>query len=274
MKIKKIFYKTLKFTNRNLPNILTGLSVLGVFSTSLLTAKATPIILDKKNKIKFEDDSKSEDRELMIDILNLATPAISSGLFTSATIITSNAISQKRIKGLSQAYNNLYKNYKEYGIAAASALGIETNNKIKEYLNRKKIEDEKTTLLPQNTYHFVDEYTRQTFISTPEDVIAAQYILNRMFAMRGYATLNDYCDLLRIPKVDDGGLLGWDIAVGEEFCGYQWIDFINVKHEDDDGTVWYSIEMIFEPTIDGYFKFEASNEEIDIIKEDMATLLG
>lgn len=273
MKIEKIFYKALRSTNKNLPNILTGFSVLGVFTTSLLAAKAMPDILDKKNRLKFEDDSKAEDRALIVDILKLAAPAFSSGVLTSTSIIASNTISQKRIKGLSKAYNNLYKNYKEYSIAAASALGIEANNKVKEYLDKKKLEEE-AILLPQNSYHFVDEYTRQTFISTPEDVVAAQYILNRLFVLKGYATLDDYCELLNIPKIDDGGLLGWDIAVGEEFYGYQWIDFVNVKHEDSDGTIWYSIEMIFEPTIDGYFKFEASDEELNIIKEDMSALLG
>ena len=71
--------------------------------------------------------------------------------------------------------------------------------------------------------------------------------------------LNDYYELLGLPQTDEGAILGWSLDSGIEFYGYEWIDFINQKHEEDDGSVWYSIFMPIEPTIDDYYHYGAYN---------------
>ena len=107
----------------------------------------------------------------------------------------------------------------------------------------------------ENEFIFYDYFSHRDFLAKLEDVIAAQYDLNRLFALRGYAMLNDYYALLGLPQTDDGAILGWSLDSGIEFYGYEWIDFINQKHEEEDGSVWYSIFMPFEPTIDDYYHY-------------------
>lgn len=278
MNIKKAYYTAFKFVDKHLPTILSGVSALGVFATAYFSFANASTIIEKKNQIKFRDDTKDEDREIIVDILKDSIPIALSVAITIGGIVGADCINRKRIRGLAKAYSILQNNYREYALAAATALGAETNNKIKENLDRNKIKKDKRTNMPNNTYKFVDRYTRKTFISTLEDVIAAQYVLNRLFCLRGIATLDEYCKLIGIGVVDDAQLLGWDISVGQNWYGYEWIDFINERHEDEDGTVWYSIEMVFKPTPEGAYCFEdlciKEDEYIEYLMDDKQSLLG
>ena len=55
MDLRKTYYRTERYLKHNAPTILTGIGVVGVIGTSVLTAKATPkaiYILEEKEKEK------------------------------------------------------------------------------------------------------------------------------------------------------------------------------------------------------------------------------
>ena len=67
------------------------------------------------------------------------------------------------------------------------------------------------------------------FERTMEQVWKAELEVNRMLAVRGWVTLNEFYTLLGLPEVPDGDEKGWDQCVGYEYYGYSWVDF---THED------------------------------------------
>ena len=255
MKLTKAWYKLIRTVNKNLPTILTALSVVGVGATSYLTAKAAPKAEKLVNAIDLDvPEKKEENKKLILDTAKLYLPPVIAGTLTVAAIITSNHISCKRLKSTMKSYCALRHNFNEYKLAALSGLGTDAYNKIQQKYSEKLIDKENVIFKNENEQIFFDEYSTRTFVSTLDDVIASQYALNRIFILRGYATLNDYYELLGLDKVDDGDILCWSLDAGVDY-GYEWIDFCNQKHEDEDKCVWYSISMPFEPSLDEYFNY-------------------
>lgn len=263
MNIRRIFNKMLRSVNRNLPTILSGGAIIGLGLTTYATAKTTPKIASLIKQINLDDSSKQEENQLLMkEVLIESVPVTICVVGTSLLIFSSNAISRKRIKLMGTAYNRLAKNFNDYKLAVLSGLGVDSYNKIQAEYAEKRCKDIPCPV-DNNKHIFFDEFSNQTFESTPEDVIAAEYHLNRNFILRGYAPLNEFYDFLGIEHVDDGDILCWSAEAGAEFFGYQFVDFVNHEHIDEDGGKWYSIEMVFPPTVDDYLHYLDYGEVLD-----------
>ena len=90
---------------------------------------------------------------------------------------------------------------------------------------------------------FYDEYGKRFFETTLEQVISAEYHLNRNYVLRGYTVLNEFYDFLGIETTDYGNEIGW--AINDD--GTFWIDFDHYQTEID-GVECYIIDMPFGPS--------------------------
>lgn len=84
-----------------------------------------------------------------------------------------------------------------------------------------------------------------------EQVLAAEYHVNRNYILGGANVLNDLYSLLGLEETDFGEEMGWAPTDEGEF----WIEFNHRKAKLDDGTVFYILEMPFEPRVnyDDYY---------------------
>lgn len=251
MNLQRSFYKIVRTVSKNLPSILTGASVIGVFVTGYFAAKAAHDTA-KTLGSDVSEFEKEEWKEVAINYI----PAIAAAAVTIGTMVTANSINMSRIKGLKIAYANLNTRFDKLKLAAMGAMGSEGYKQMMATEARNKIK-EAPICDREDEFIFYDYFSHRDFIAKPEDVLRAQYELNRLFALRGYASLNDYYILLGLPQTEEGTILNWSMDSGLEFYGYEWIDFVNEKHEEEDGTVWYSIFMPFEPSIDDYYHYGA-----------------
>ena len=85
-----------------------------------------------------------------------------------------------------------------------------------------------------------------------EELIHAEYLLNRQFIRTGEATLNEFYDYLGVEGTKFGDVCGWSVYMGREFYGYDWIEFEHVQTVMDDGSVCWYIHYPYYPTVD-YF---------------------
>lgn len=92
---------------------------------------------------------------------------------------------------------------------------------------------------------FYDELSKRYFEASIEQVLAAEYHLNRNFMLRGYVTINEFYEFLGISHIDGGDMLGWDVC--EEIF---WIDFDHRKITLDDGMECCYISTVFSPSED------------------------
>ena len=94
---------------------------------------------------------------------------------------------------------------------------------------------------------FYDDFSGRYFRSTIEDVQRAEYYLNRDLAMRDYAYLNEFYELLNIDPIDSGWTLGWSSGACLDMYWQNWIDFNHKKVTMDDGLECCIITMFQEP---------------------------
>lgn len=261
MNLTKTFYRFARSVNRNLPSLLSAGAIVGLGISTYFTAKASPKIISLISELDLENEEKRDlNKEIIKETAIESIPAGVSILVTGALILGSNSINTRRIRYMGAAYNNLSNRFKEYRLAALSGLGIDGYNKLQEKYAEKYIEEKEPYIEP-GKHVFFDEFSKQTFIASLDQVLEAEYHLNRNFILRGYASINEFYDFLscfgvsEIKKIDGGDLLCWSIDAGIEFYGYEWIDFINREITDKDGGTWYSISMPFEPTMDDYLHY-------------------
>ena len=247
------------FIKRNASTILTSIGGIGVVATSILAVKATPkaiMLLDEAKEEKGDDLTKWETVKTAGPSY---IPSIVTGAATIACIFGANALNKHQQAALTSAYALLDQSYKEYKNKLKELYGEETHNEIVNSIMVEKAEDIGVRgayfsstcdlSLEENDGEpkiFYDEHSSRYFESTIEQVMNAEYHLNRNYILRGYSYLNEFYEFLGIEETDYGSVLGW--APTDE--GMYWIDFNHRKVVMDDGLEVYIIEMPFEPTYD------------------------
>lgn len=119
-----IFLKVGKVVAKNSSAILTGIGVVGVVATTILTYKATKKTLDELEKLHREaEDANPEAEEVEIeksDIIKRSwkhwIPVLATIIITITSIITANRISAGKLAALASAYKlseDTRKNYKQ-----------------------------------------------------------------------------------------------------------------------------------------------------------------
>lgn len=237
------------FIKRNASTILTGIGGAGVIATSVMAVKATP------KAIKLLDKAKEEKGENLttIEKIRVAGPAyIPSALIGISTIVCifgANAINKRQQAALISAYALLDSSYKEYKNKVIELYGEDTDNHVHEEIAKDKYTGDKKTS-DNNKVLFYDEFSGRYFNSSMEDVLKAEYELNKKISVWGGAYLNDLYGLLGIPATDYGDYLGWSASSMYKMYWNQWLDFNHERFEFDDGLECFIISFAQEPIPD------------------------
>ena len=101
--------------------------------------------------------------------------------------------------------------------------------------------------LPENKFSnpitFYEPISDRYFEATMEQVLDAEYHLNRNYSLGKEVTLNDFYGFLGIPEIETGDMLGWDFSDESMY----WIDFNHRKSEFPDGRIFYIIDIATAP---------------------------
>ena len=199
--------KTQIFMKRHSSTILTFVGGAGVVATAILSAKATPKALLLLEEAQKEKGCKLTPLETVKVAWKPYLPATVMGCSTIACIFGANYLSIKNQASLMSAYALLDSSYREYQNKVKDTNSEHTDINVKqEVINSKwdndiMIHDDKTL--------FFDYQSMQFFESDMKDVMQAECEFREILDERGYACLNEYYDLLGIPRVDYGYQLGW-----------------------------------------------------------------
>lgn len=247
------------FMKRNASTILTCLGGIGAVTTIVMAVKATPKALQLIEEAEKEKREKLTTWETGKATAPTYIPTVLFGVGTVACIFGSNILNKRQQVSLMSAYVLLDESYKKYRRKVVELYGKETHDEIvndiaveeaKEvYMHASNLGIDRTQFLEEDYSDpvlFYDEYGHRYFEAPIEQVILAEYHLNRNHAMRGFALLNEFYEFLGLEQTDYGGEVGWVI----EDDGSFWIDFNHRKVTMDDGLECYIIEMMFEPTMD------------------------
>ena len=247
------------FIKRNSSTILTCIGGVGVIATSIMAVKATPKALALLEEAKEEKGEELTTLETIKVAGPVYIPTIVTGVSSIACIFGANMLNKRQQASLASAYALIDNSYKEYKGKLKELYGEEAHQDIVNSIMVEKADDiyihSETlcnncdlSLEEQNGEPaiFYDEHSNRYFEATIEQVITAEYHLNRNYILRGYSYLNEFYEFLGIEETDYGSVLGW--APVDD--GMYWIDFNHRKVVMNDGTICYVIEMPFEPTYD------------------------
>lgn len=254
--LQKAYFKTELYVKRNSSFILTCISAVGVVGTAITVAKATPKAVQKISNAENEKGEELNIIEQVIVAGPVYVPSVAIGVSTIVCLFAANILNKKHQTALTSAYMLAESTYKDYRNKTKELFGEEADTKILDAIAKDKRKEDWTVYAPGvnnldlsgDNYLFYDEFGRRFFEATMNDVLNAEYHLNRNFALRGWADINEFYGFLGLDESDFGDTVGWIADIFYEDGLGPWIDFDHRKITLDDGSEFISIGYVYEPT--------------------------
>lgn len=244
------------FIKKNAGTILSVMGSIGVVATAITAARAAPKAIKLLEDAREEKGSKLSKMEIAQIGFRTYLPL---GLVSAATItciMSANVLSRNKQANITSAYALLDQSYKDYRRKVIEMYGEETDHKIIEAIavDRAKEVRISASYMCDNVDLSLDdssgkpvlwyeEYSKRFFEATLEQILSAEYHLNRNYILRGCATINEMYDFFGLDPVEWGDDLGWEPLDESEF----WIEFNHFKAKLDDGTEFYILDLPFAP---------------------------
>lgn len=241
------------FLSRNSSTILTCIGGIGVILTSVMAVKATSKALPLLEKAKEEKGEELTKVEKVRVAGPAYIPTIIAGASTIACIFGANVLNKKQQAALMSAYALMDNSYKEYKKKVEELYGKEADGQIRKEIVKDKYEENDISV-EDDKQLFFDDFSMRYFESTMEDVVKAEYNLNRALSIDNYACINEFYEFLGIDKIAGGDQLGWSEEKLFETTWCSWLDFRHEKAVMDDGLECHIIYMAAEPSL-GYLDY-------------------
>lgn len=241
----------------NVPYILGGFGCIGVIATTIMAIQSTPKaleLLEDAEKEKGEDLSKWE---IIKTTGPTYFPVIIAGIATVGCIAGAVILSERQQASLISAYGLLNESYMKYQRKVIEAYGEEAHTEILKAIAE---ETKPVNITADNFFGlsnqgmaedfsepklFYEEFSGRYFEAPLEQVLLAEYHVNRNMALGALILLNDFYEFLGLERTEYGGEVGW--YVNDD---YIWIDFNHRKVVMDDGLECYIIEAVFPPDME------------------------
>ena len=209
--------------SKHSPEILIGLGIAGMITTTVLAVKATPkaLMLIEERKDELEVD-KLTPVETVKTTWKCYVPAAVSGAVSIACIIGSNSVNAKRNAALATAYKLSETAFAEYKDKV-----VETIGEKKERVVRDKISEEQVKNNPVSKTEVIvtgkgqtlcfDPLSSRYFYSSIDKINRAANKLNHDINTNPFdtgVTLNDFYDEIGLPGTMTGDGLGWNLHTG------------------------------------------------------------
>lgn len=226
MKNSKIagFFKSIELTaKKHSPEILTGIGIAGMITTTILAVGATPKAL---RLIEDEEIRRSAETNEYVPVSNVDKvklcwkcyiPAAVTGTASVACLVGASKVSLKRNAALATAYKLSETALTDYREKVIETIGEKKEKVVQEKVAEKKLEEnpvnDKTVIITGrgDTLCF-DPMSSRYFRSSIEKIKAAENKLNKdmIHSITGYCSLNDFYDELGISHTEVGDLVGWN----------------------------------------------------------------
>lgn len=213
--------KSVKATiSKHSPEILTGIGIAGMVTTTILAVKATPKAI---KLIEAEKRAKHVDALSPVDTIKTVwkcyIPAAMTGVSSIACLIGSNAINAKRNAALTTVYTLSEMARNEYKEKVIETIGEKKERTIKEKVDAERIKKDPVSkkeviITEKGTTLCYDHVFGRYFKSDIDLINRAMNKINREIVINMYASLNDFYAELGLSPVEMGYDLGWNIDDG------------------------------------------------------------
>ena len=227
--VSKIFSTIRTNVSKHSPEILTGLGIAGMVTTTILAVKATPKAMQLIEEAEYEKTMQMEKRPTHmekltpIDTVQAAwkpyIPAVITGMFSIACLVGASSVNFRRNAALATAYKLSETALSEYKEKVVEVVGENKEKIIRDKVAEQKVADnpvsKNTVIVTEkgNTLCY-DAFAGRYFRSDIDRIKSAVNIINRRMTYDQYVSLNEFYDELDLDHTEMGDQLGWSLDRG------------------------------------------------------------
>lgn len=222
--ISKVFRDVRTSLSKRSPEILIGLGVAGMITTTVLAVKATPKAL---KLIEYRKEELEVDKLTPIETVKTTwkcyVPAAISGVVSTACIIGSNSVNARRNAALATAYKISESAFAEYRGQVEETIGEKKERAIRDKISEKQIKENPVNrteiiMTGKGQTLFFDPLSHRYFYSSINKIESAvnklNYEINTSPFCNDGVTLNDFYEEIGLAGTATGDSLGWTISTG------------------------------------------------------------
>lgn len=251
-KINNFIKNTKCFLGKHSPEILTGIGIAGMVTSTVLAVKATPKALVLLEEARTNEDGTLGDKLTIVETVKVAwkpyIPAIAVGIASISCVIGASRVNYKRNAALATAYALSERTLINYRDKVVETLGEKKEKEVRDKISqdeidRKPISSSQVIITPKGNTLFMDSITGRYFRSDLDSIKKAVIELNMEISHQNYISLNEFYSNIGLDRISNGDNLGWNID-----NGYVEIDYSTCLADNDEPCI--VIDYISQPKYD------------------------
>lgn len=260
--VNKIVQDARKALDKNSPQILTGIGIAGMVTTTVLAVKATPKALELIRDAEIEKmDKQVEEGKDPDEICEKLTafetikvawkpyiPVVLTGGLSAACLIGANSIHTRRTAALATAYKISETALTEYREKVVETIGEKKEKAVRDKVAKEKVEKNPVSttevfITEKGNTLCYDAISGRYFKSDIEQIKRAVNYLNKRMLSEMYISLSEFYNEIGLAHTNISDELGWNIN-----DGLIEVDFSSQIAED--GTPCIVIDYYIAPRYD------------------------
>lgn len=218
--LSKLYRGVKNATIKHSPEILTGIGIAGMVTTTIMAVRATPkaLVLIKEEKEKSNLDNLPP-VEIVKTTWKCYIPAAITGTVSAACLIGANSVNSRRNAALATAYSLSESTLRDYQKKVVETIGEKKEQTVrdavaKERLEKNPVENREVVLTTKGDTLCFDVVSGRYFKSDIDKLKKAENELNRQMRDEMYISLNDFYYEIGLEQIKLGDDLGWNIDQG------------------------------------------------------------
>lgn len=221
--LSTIFKGAQLWMSKHSPEILTGLGIAGMLTTTVLAVRATPKALKLIEEKQEELYPNSTEKLTVVETVKAAwkpyVPAVVTGTVSATCLIGASSVNLRRNAALAAAYH-----LSETALAEYKEKVIETVGKNREKSIRNKVDKARVDRNPPNDKEVIltgdgdtlcyDYHSGRYFKTSIDKLKKVENELNARLLREDYISLNDFYDEIGLSFTQMGDDLGWHVSGG------------------------------------------------------------
>lgn len=219
----QIFKNVQTAVSKHSPEILTGIGIAGMITTTILAVKATPkaVKLIEREKINRSKEDAAPMKK--IDVVKTAwkcyIPATVTGTMSIACLIGASSANARRNAALATAYTLSETALKEYQEKVVETIGEKKEEVVRNAIAKDKVDNNPVSkneviITGKGDTLCFDIISGRYFHSDIDKLKKAANDLNRQMRDDMYISLNEFYDEIGIDTIAMGYDIGWNIDKG------------------------------------------------------------
>lgn len=235
-KVNNFIKSTKGYLVKHSPQILTGIGVAGMITSTVLAVKATPKALQLIEDAKGHGEHRC-DKLPVKTVIKVAwkpyIPAVVTGIASMSCIIGASAVNAKRNAALTAAYALSERTLIRYRDKVVETIGEKKEKEIKEKIaqdtiDEKPVSSSQVIITSKGNTLCMDSISGRYFKSDIDTIKKCVNELNREMIVDNYISLNALYSSIGLDHISNGDHLGWNIS-----DGLIEIDFSTCLAEDE-----------------------------------------